>query len=97
MDTLNGYKASGTFSSTTTFQTFLMYSTGLQGFITLKTPVGGAMIMGFFEGTTGTTAGSWTQLASSGTAGGITVQVVAFQIQVKTTVATTVSWSRTYI
>jgi hypothetical protein len=73
MDTLNGYKASGTFSATTTFQTFLWYSTGLQGFITFKTAVGTSMIMGFFEGTTGMTGGSWTQLASSGTAGVITV------------------------
>ena len=45
--TLNGYKTSGTFSSTTTFQTVYTIPTGTQGFITLKSQSTNTIIMAF--------------------------------------------------
>ena len=74
MATLNGYKTSGTFAATTTFQTcYTFYSagTGIRGYITITGgTTNGAyagMVMAFFDWS----SGSWpslTQMAVSGNA-----------------------------
>ena len=65
--TLNGYKTSGTFAATTAWQTFFTFPSGTRGFVTVIGAAGNlGMMMGLFEGTSGQTYGSLTQLAASG-------------------------------
>ena len=67
MATLNGYKTSGTISSTTSFQTVYTPSSGTRGFITLTSSSNG-MITAFFEYTNNITYPCLVQLAISGNA-----------------------------
>jgi hypothetical protein len=71
MATLNGYKTSGTFAATTTFQTIytMNYISGTRGIITVTGQLGGpnyGMIACFFEGTNNVSFPSLTQIACSG-------------------------------
>ena len=71
MATLNGYKTSGTFASTTTFQNLyaMSYTPGSRGIITVVGQSGGpnyGMISAFFEGTSAQSYASITQIACSG-------------------------------
>ena len=66
--TLNGYKTSGTFSATTTFQTIFNFS-GTRGFITMiGSGANTGMLTCFFEATYGQSFSSLTQIACSGSA-----------------------------
>ena len=68
--TLNGYKTSGTFSATTTFQTIFTWASPARGFITmLGSGANTGMLTCFFEGTGGQSFPSLTQIACSGNAG----------------------------
>ena len=71
MATLNGYKTSGTFASTTSWQTIytMNYSSGSRGFITVYGQFNGpnyGMITCFFDGVNNISYPSLTQIACSG-------------------------------
>ena len=76
MALLNGYKTSGTFASTASWQnlyTFSYTSSGCRGFITVTGQVNGpsyGMITAFFEGTLATSYATLTQIACSGNGAG---------------------------
>ena len=71
ISTLNNLRTSGTFASTTAFQTFYTWTSGQQGFCTVKGSATGSnygMMCVFFEGTSGLCYPSVTQIAVSGNA-----------------------------
>ena len=110
--TLNGYKTSGTFSGTTSWQTIFSCA-NVKGFIAITSGSPNlSMITAFFENATNTTYASLTLIASSGnnnqltlntsntSSGGtqnVFIQLVATNIQVKVASPATCNWSVIYL
>ena len=113
MATLNGYKTSGSIAATTTFQTIFTWASGTQGFITMiGSGTATGMMCCFFEGLSGLSYPSITQLASSGQSGqaslntsntGAGTQSVfaqlgpGYAVQAKVSTACTLYWCVTYM